>query len=241
VLLDALRRGQVTALLALPSDNRSGGDAQPAGEVRRGDARPEESRTNGDHGGRALIWPLALLTEPTRAALGTGDPLRLRVRYLVVADGPTSLDVLDRALLAVLGRNGMLVVPEAVPLDTWRALGAVPQAALLIDVPAQLKPAADTPAPTRVLSSLRLDTVSLRPLHGQVVGDQGVPLAGVRIEATGTGRAAYTDARGGFTLAGLPDRELARLVLFLRDRQLTVDVDPTSTEPVLIHCNLKEV
>jgi hypothetical protein len=30
-------------------------------------------------------------------------------------------------------------------------------------------------------------------------------------------------------------------VLFLRDRQLTVDVDPTSTEPVLIHCNLKEV
>lgn len=217
VLLAALRRGEVTTRIALPGDTQSG---EP---------------------GAALVWPLALLTEPGRVGLSHGEPLRFRVRYLLVAAGPTFLDVLDRALHAVVGRDGMLVVPEPVPADTWRALGAVPQAALLIDVPALVLPATDTPPPGRVLSPLRLDTVSLRPLRGQVVGEQGVPLAGVRVEATGTGRAAYTDARGGFTLSGLPDRELARLVLFLRDRQLTVDVDPTSTEPVLIHCNLKEV
>jgi hypothetical protein len=218
VLLDALGRGGVAARMALP------GDAQ-------------EGENGGSNG---LVWPLALLAEPGRPGPGTGDALRFRVRYLVVATGTGFLAVLDRALRAVAGRDGMLVVPEPVPVETWRALGAVPRAALLVDVPAQVQPA-ELPAPARVLSPLRLVTVSLRPLHGQVVGEQGVPLAGVRIEATGTGRAAYTDARGGFTLAGLPDREPARLVLFLRDRQLTVDVDPASTEPVLIHCKLKEV
>jgi hypothetical protein len=217
-LIEALRRGAVTARVALP-----------------GDAQPGES---GDS--HAVIWPLALLAEPGRLGLGTGETLHFRVRYLLVGTGAGFLEVLDRALRAVAGRDGMLVVPEPVPAETWRALGAIPRAALLVDAPAQVQPT-QLPAPARVLSPLRLDTVSLRPLHGQVVGTHGVPLAGVRVEATGTGRAAYTDARGGFTLSGLPDRELARLVLFLRDRQLTVDVDPTSTEPVLIHCNLKEV
>lgn len=180
------------------------------------------------------VWPVRLLFEPGRAG-------QVRVRYLVTGAGPagTDLAALDRVLPALLADPRLMVVPDPVPEHVWQAFGQPPRPGLLVDVAVYVdRPAA--PEPVRVREPLRVDDTALRPLSGTVRGPSSVPLARVRVEAVGAGRATYTDDRGTFTLPGLPATAPVRLRLSVAGRELTAEVDAASTEPVAIVCDFEE-
>ena len=81
----------------------------------------------------------------------------------------------------------------------------------------------------------------MRALSGRLVGPGGVALANMRVEVVGVGASAYTDRSGGFAFAGVPGAGALRRRLTGRGRRLEADVEPGSTDPVTIHCDLEEV
>jgi hypothetical protein len=190
---------------------------------------------SGAFGGPWLaVWPYAVLPEALPAR--PGDPLRLRVRFLLHADGPdsTAIEALDRVLLAGVP----YLLAEAVPDTLWAALGARLRAALLCEVAVQVaNPAPRTP---RVTQPNRLDTVALRRLSGRVQTPGGVALVGMRVSAEDGTTAAYTDTRGRFELPVLADRPV-RLAVSGRGLLLTAEVAAVSAEPVVITCEIQEV
>jgi hypothetical protein len=187
------------------------------------------------------LWPLALLpASQTRGAAGR-EPLRLRVRLLVTADAAPDriADLVDVALVALAGDGDLSVALEPFDAGLWQALGRAPRAAVFVDVPVQVTWPA--PAIPLVRGPLRVDGAPLRALSGRLVGPGGVALAGMRVEVVGIGASAYTDRSGGFVFAGVPGEGALRLRLTGRGRRLEADVEPGSTDPVTIHCDLEEV
>lgn len=211
----------------------------------------------GERGPRSLtVWPLAILPQrgqdtSSKTTSGGDSSFRLRIRCVVVADGPAgpALDLLGRAFIAVTARPDLLLIQEPIPADVWLALGTVPRPALLVEMPVRIaaRPMAASP-PIRETPQIR-DTPPTRQtpptrhtptvLHGHVFGPARVPLAGVRVTSDGSDRSAYTDTQGAFSLADLPTAT-TQLLLSVRGRQLTVEVDTSSTEPVVIHCLSEE-
>ncbi|MDI1463775.1 carboxypeptidase-like regulatory domain-containing protein [Catellatospora sp. KI3] len=190
----------------------------------------------GAYGGPWLaVWPYAVLPEslPARA----GDPLRLRVRFLLHADGPgtTPVEVLDRVLTAGVP----YLLAEAVPDSLWPALGARLRMALLCEVPVQQATAA--PYVPRVTQPPRLETTSLRSLSGRVVTVDGVPLARMRVAVADQTAAAYTDNSGHFTLPAVAADRPLRLLVTGRGLQLSAEVAAVSADPVVITCEILEV
>ena len=187
------------------------------------------------------LWPLALLPAPqTRGGAGR-EPLRLRVRLLVLADAPPDrfADLVDRALVALAGQGDLTVALEPCDPALWQALGLAPRAAVFVDVPAQVT--WPTPVIPLVRGPLRVDGAPLRALSGRLLGPGGVALAAMRVEVVGVGASTYTDSGGTFSFAGVPGDAVVRLRLSGRGRHLEADVEPGSTDPVTIHCDLEEV
>lgn len=182
------------------------------------------------------VWPYAVLPEslPARA----GDPLRLRVRFLLHADGPdsTAIEALDRVLTG--GRVPYLLA-EPVPDSLWPALGARLRVALLCEVAVQVATAA--PVIPRVTELPQLDTVSIGRLVGTVVTPGGVPLAGMRVAVEDGTATTYTDTRGRFVLPGVAADRPLHLLVTGRGLQLTAVVAAVPAEPVVITCETQEV
>ncbi len=180
------------------------------------------------------VWPYAVLPEALPAR--PGDPLRLRVRFLLHADGPdaTAIEALDRVLTAGVP----YLLAEPVPDTLWPALGARLRAALLCEVAVQVTTAA--PVTARVTQPVRLDSVSLRRLVGRVQTPAGVALVGMRVAAEDGTSAASTDTRGRFELPVLADRPV-HLAVSGRGLLLTAEVPAVSAEPVVITCEIQEV
>lgn len=187
------------------------------------------------------VWPLAVLPEQRlRTATGT-EPLRLRIRHLVTVDGPEPVASapLDRVLEAAAEDGDFPLVVEPIDNDLWLALGLRPRLGLLVDMRAYV---ARTPRPVpRVRSALRMDHVPMRSMRGRVVGPGEVPLAGIRVQAAGTGTATYTDSSGHFALSGLVPGDRTRLLLSGKGLHLQAEVASATAEPVVISCDIEEV
>ena len=188
-----------------------------------------------------VLWPLELRPERATVGVGAREPFRFRVRHLVLPGGPpeAAAGVLDRILVAAVAAGEPTVVLEPPQPQLWLALATAPRLAVLLDVTASIVP----PAPRQPLvrEPLRIEARPLRPLHGRVVGPGGAPLAGVRVQLTGTGAVTRTDAAGQFSFAAAPAGESAHLRLRVRQHSLSAEVGPPSPEPVVIHCDAKEV
>ncbi|MFC7243133.1 hypothetical protein ACFQO7_11665 [Catellatospora aurea] len=180
------------------------------------------------------VWPYAVLPETLPAR--SGDPLRLRVRFLLHADGPeaTAIEALDR----ILTGGVPYLLAEPVPDTLWTALGARLRVALLCEVAVHVTTAA--PHIPRVTQPGRLDTVSLRRLTGRVQTPGGVALVGMRVSAADGTAASYTDTRGHFELPVAADRPV-RLSVAGRGLLLSAEVAAVSAEPVVITCEIQEV
>lgn len=205
-----------------------------------GEQRVEVAAPDAQSQERLCVWPVALLADQgTRGGNGR-QPLRLRARYVVTADGPIdkAIDLLDRVLVAAAGDDRYQLVLEPVSTTVWGTEG-LPRPSVFIDVPVQVT----VPAPTvpRVSGELRFDGVAMRAIHGRVLGPRDVPLSGMTVAVPATGSSVVTDARGGFTLPGQPASRAIVLHLSGHGLHLRVDVAPETTDPVVIHCDIEEV
>lgn len=63
----------------------------------------------------------------------------------------------------------------------------------------------------------------------------------MRVQLSSTGAATRTDAAGRFSFAAAPAGERAHLRLRVKQHSLSADAGPPSSEPVVIHCDAKEV
>jgi len=191
---------------------------------------------------QACVWPLAVLPEQgLRPAMGR-EPLRLRVRHLLVADGapgPATDHALDRVLDAAARDGDFPLVVEPIEAELWAALGITPRPALQADMRAHIVRISE-PAP-RVRSPLRIEGAPMRTLHGKLVGPEGVPLVGIQVRAAGNSATTYTDGAGRFELTGLLPGDSARLLLSGRGLHLQAEVATATAEPVVIHCDIQEV
>jgi hypothetical protein len=185
------------------------------------------------------VWPLALVPEPDLAMSVGRPPLRLRVRFLLCPTGTADevMGQLDR-VLSVLADTGPEPSPEPVEPSTWDSIGVPPRAAVLVEIPVSV--ARPSPIVPRVMSELVLRPVPLRPLAGRVVAPGGLPLAGFRVEAVGTGVATDTDPSGGFAFAALPAGDPIRLRLTGRGLRFHTEVAAGAEQPVVIECQIKE-
>src|SRR5262245_9858661 len=228
-LLDWLTRAGVAARVSLPGT--VGADA------------PDKASTSKSTGpAQVLVWPLAVLPEQTLRTAGGREPLRMRVRHLIPVDGPASAagTPLDLVLGAAAEDGDFPLVIEPIPNDMWLALGVKPQLGLQVDMHVHVARTARV-APL-VRAPLRMDHAPMRSMRGRVVGPEGVPLAGIRVQATSTGTTTYTDSGGHFVLAGLVSSEGGtRLLLSGRGLHLQAEVAATAEEPVVIQCHIEEV
>lgn len=203
----------------------------------------QEPPSDADDGAAGLaVWPLELLPDQQGSAASAGRPLRLRVRHLVTGKGGAAQAVrlLDQALVAAAAGNGAPEVAFApVAPEVWLALGARPRPALLFDVTAQVaRPAAVGP---RVRAPLQVQDGSLRAISGRVLGPEDVPLAGIRLEVSGTGASTYSGTGGAFALPGVPARVPLRLLLSGRGVRRLADVPAdAAADDIVIRFDLEE-
>jgi hypothetical protein len=184
-------------------------------------------------GERDQVWvrPVALLGDQSVRGGGGRSPLRFRLRHLVTVAGPveSTLDVLDRVLVALAAEDRYRLVLEPVPEGVW---------GLLVDVPVQV--VAPEERVPRVRGELRVDDVPLGTVRGRLLGPGDVPLAGMTVTSVATGTSVTAGPRGDFTLPGQPAGRTVALRLTGRGPHQQVDVPP-STDPVVIHCDIQEV
>jgi hypothetical protein len=182
------------------------------------------------------LWPLELRPQrQTRGATGRREPYRFAVRFLLTASGPQALRLLDQVLAAAVTAGEPEITLEAGDPALWRAFGAAPQPALLIEVPAQI--AQPEPHAPPVLHPLQVTLIPRLTLAGRVVGPGDEPLAAMRVEVVGTPYTTHTDAQGRFSMAGVPEAPEVRLRLVGRGKILTTQVDPTDAD-LVIKCDL---
>jgi hypothetical protein len=184
---------------------------------------------------------VAVLPEQeVRSTVGRGQ-LRLRVRYLLTVAAPPAgaADLFDRVLLASLTEGDVRVPIEPVGEQVWQAFGLAPEMGLYAEVYSRV--ARPEPRPPLVRQPMRVDSTPLAKLVGRVIGPGGVPLPGIRVVATDSGVATYTDNRGQFAFPALPEGRPVRLLLSGKGLDLVAEVAAPSAEPVVIQCETEEV
>jgi hypothetical protein len=188
---------------------------------------------------RICVWPLALLPERDGRGVTAPAPVRLRVRFVVVADGPVeaTLSIVDCLLWTIARPDGYQPVPEPVDPVLWQALGVAPRPALLFDVPLRLDPPA--PAAVPLARRLRVDGGPLLRLRGRVVGPDGTGLPGMRVSTGDT--STRTDAHGDFVLSGVAGDTATVLQLAGHGQHLRAEIPAGSTDAVVVHCDIEEV
>jgi hypothetical protein len=193
---------------------------------------------------RLCLWPVAVVSDQAARGGHGPQPLRLRMRYAVAADGPIedALKLLDLVFAAIVAQEVVRLVVD--PADRApRALSGSPSATsgppIQIDVPVQFTPAAKPI--TRVRGELRLDGSVLVDIYGRLVGPHDVPLAEMTVTASTTGVSAVSGPGGDFRLPGLPSGRATTLHISGRGLHLQVEVPPDTTDVVVIHCNIEEV
>ncbi len=174
---------------------------------------------------------------PTPPPRDPGRPLsQLVLRYLVTAWGeePAAAHrLLAELAFAALETPGFELELEPPPLALWRALGARPQPAFLLKLPARReRPLKLAPL---VRLPLQIDVAPLTALSGQVLGPGGIPIAGARVELPAAGKATRTGADGRFHFAAVPAAGDSRpLTITAKGRVLAVEAKG-QPQPMVVH------
>ena len=160
-------------------------------------------------------------------------PLRLDARYLVSTSGEplTAAHALLGALaFAALAEPSFDVDPD-VPASLWRDLGVGARAGFIVGV--EVVNAVKRAGAPRVTQPIELVEVELADLVGRVTTAGDVPVPGVVVAATESGRLAVSDRDGRFALTvalrgGRPP--VVTVTAEGRSRRLELATDPA--EPV---------
>jgi hypothetical protein len=171
-------------------------------------------------------------------------PNQIRLHYLVTAWGESPEDahsLLGTMLFATLDRDGLDVAFPTLDASDWLALGVRPQPSFVLCAPLLRARPEDVAKPVR--RPLEVRSLDLRHLHGLVLGNDGVPVAGARVTVRRYGRSADTDDSGRFVLAGVPtDTAPDDFAVLARGRhpKTTVDLPAAPDDPFVLHVDLLE-
>ncbi len=161
-------------------------------------------------------------------------PLQFAARYLITAHGSDAHRLLSELAFAALADGEMDVTMGGISAETWLALNAPPQPALILTETVR-KPRPEPPV-HYVRHPMVVETRPTATFVGRVHGPNATPITGARIECPSLNRSTYSDTKGQFTLANLPADLPVHLVITAKGRKRNVEVNqPTSTsEPFLI-------
>lgn len=170
-------------------------------------------------------------------------PARLGLRYLVsVSDKSVARAhaLLGQLLLAAVEDESQQVVLDTLSPAYWAAFGVEPRPAFMLQRPlAPVKQREVVPIATGVLAR----TALLQPLLGQVLGPRDLPMAGARIEISGTGQVARADHHGRFRIMYAPVQgATTTLKVRAKGREQLVQLDPSRTDasPLLVRLQIAD-
>jgi hypothetical protein len=183
------------------------------------------------------FYLLELVDAPPNRGTET-PPLQVHLRYLVTTWAETPEEahaLLGKLVFAAMSEPDFQTEVAGVDAATWTALGARPQPAFLLRVPARQE---------RVRQPVQYVTepivVSLIPavsLHGVVMTSRKQPIPGAIVELPAVQRSSITDVRGEFLLSNIPGgQKKYNLRVRAKGRELRVSLSPPDddTKPVQI-------
>jgi hypothetical protein len=163
-------------------------------------------------------------------------------RYLVTVSGPNRAEA-DRLLVAL----GFAAIDHGTPEierdgaspDLWLALRVAARPALVVrEVVERPRVAKRAPLVRRPLVT---EWSHSRTVRGRVTGPERTPISGARIDVVNTDLTTYSDHRGEFVLTGVPAGPAApTLIITAKGVRLTVQAEPSSSEPLEISVPLPE-
>ncbi len=178
------------------------------------------------------------IDRPLAADSGRVPPLRLRLAYLVTASGPDPLAahaVLSKVIAAADGDPDFSLEFGPAATTAWAALNLPARAGFVLRATA-VREREGTIAPP--VKSARLETVSLEPLSGRVVANDGTPLPGAIVEAASLGKSVSTDANGRFVLEGASNEIDVPLHVRVKNTQTDVTHSAHSAGEITISVNV---
>ncbi len=195
-------------------------------------AAPKPSQT--DRG--VSLYLLELKDKPAPRS-NTRPPLQIELRYLITAwanEPEQAHSLLGQLIFAAMGNTDFEVDLEPLPAATWTAFGVPPQPSFILVVP--LRQDRPEPATKLVRKPMVLQTSSIVSLRGVVLGPEDTPIVNARVEIPMLQLYELTDTRGRFRFASVPDNPRKKLLrVRAKGRALDVNVEPTDSEPVVIH------
>jgi hypothetical protein len=165
-------------------------------------------------------------------------PLKLLLRYLVMswADTPQKAHkLLGQVAFAAMQNPEFTVDLDPLPAESWLALKIAPRPSFILSVPLSQ----DRPEPPVKLVRTQL-SAQFQPTTqfvGRLMGPNGVPVVGARVELLALQLFEYTDANGQFRFATLPSEpKKIDLRVSAKGRQLNVTVEPGGepSQPVIV-------
>lgn len=168
-------------------------------------------------------------------------PVELALHYLVTTCAKTTEDahrLLGELFFAAVGDTDLSVGLQPIPIEVWRALGAIPQPAFRIVAPLVRERAVDTP---RITRPVQFSVSPLTTVDGVVLGPGDVPIPRARVQLSGTADVAYTDNQGRFCFRGVSASPVTKeLRVVARGIEQTVAESFSAEKPIVIRFQPQE-
>ena len=187
------------------------------------------------------IYLKSLAPAPPPARGPGRPPLQLILRYLITAHAESAASAhrwLSDLVFAALGSTTVEVDLEPLPDTTWTAFGMPPQPAFILGVP--LKHAPDAEAVHYVQFPLEVQTATVVPLHGLVLGPGDFPVPDASVEIPALQRSQRTDANGRFQFIVPSGDWDTTLQISAKNQNFTFTVTPADLKnlPFIIRLDL---
>jgi hypothetical protein len=180
------------------------------------------------------LYLMEIVNSPVAPDARSLAPQQIALRYLVTAWAEAAEDshrLLGTLVFKALRNPDFQVELEPVPVDAWSAFGVEPRPSFVLRVPLRY----EEPRPKRPLvrQHMRIETTSMKSLHGVVVGPGEVPIIGASVQLPHLNLNTKTDSHGRFRFAAVPAEPQVKLFR-VRAKGLTQEEKMSDKEPVTI-------
>ncbi len=119
--------------------------------------------------------------------------------------------------------------------DIWRAFGAPPRPAFLLDIPLRLE--SPLPKVPTVREGVTVEGSAAVAIHGLVMGPNSIPIMGARVEYPFLNLSTQSDSHGRFYFSVVPAKPAPEFKVTAKGKVLTIRADEKSLsgEALLIH------
>lgn len=207
---------------------------EPPGRAPSDDSPPENG---GSPKGGVSCYLLELVDAPPNRGTET-PPLQVHLRYLMTtwaATPETAHALLGKLVFAAMNEPEFQVEIRTIDGQLWSALGAQPQPAFVLRVPARQERV--RPPVQYVTEPVVIEIVPAINLRGVVMTSRKQPVPGAVVDMPAVQRTTSTDTRGEFLLSNIPGgQKTYHLRVRAKGRELRVSLSPpdTDAEPVQI-------